>query len=77
MLSSMGSPRQLQDRVFVIRVRDWGGYMLADCDDPVTVHKFCSMLPAFVFEARPVIPTEDAVRGELEVMAWRDSLKFD
>jgi len=24
-----------------------------------------------------VIPVEDAVRGELEVMAWRDGLKFD
>ena len=50
---------------------------LADCDDPVVVHKFASMLPAFEFEARPVIPIEDAVRGELEVMAWRDGLKFD
>jgi hypothetical protein len=24
-----------------------------------------------------VIPIEDAVRGELEVMAWRDGLKID
>jgi hypothetical protein len=71
----MESPGQLQDRT----VRDpcWRlGNMLADCDDPVAVHKFCSMLPAFEFEARPVIPIEDAVRGELEVMAWRDGLKF-
>jgi hypothetical protein len=37
--------------------------------------KFCSMLPAFVFEARPVITVEEAVRGELEVIAWRDGLK--
>ncbi len=51
--------------------------MLADCDHPVAVHEFCSMLPAFLFEARPVIPIEEAVRGELEVMAWRDRLKFD
>ena len=71
------APANFKIELFVIRVGDWGGYMLADCDDPVTVHKFCSMLPAFVFEARPVIPIEDAVRGELEVMAWRDSLKFD
>jgi hypothetical protein len=71
------TPANFKIELFVIRVGDWGGYMLADCDDPVTVHKFCSMLPAFVFEARPVIPIEDAVRGELEVMAWRDSLKFD
>jgi muconolactone delta-isomerase len=71
------TPANFKIELFVIRVGDWDGYMLADCDDPVTVHKFCSMLPAFEFEARPVIPIEDAVRGELEVMAWRDSLKFD
>jgi hypothetical protein len=41
------------------------GYMLLDCDDPTAVHKLCSMLPAFVFEARPVIPIDDAVRVEL------------
>jgi hypothetical protein len=35
------------------------------------------MLPAFEFEARHVITIEDAVRGEREVMAWRDSLKID
>jgi hypothetical protein len=49
--------------------------MLVDCDDPVAIHKFCSMLPAFVFEARAVITVEEAVRGELEVIAWRDGLK--
>jgi len=41
----------------------------------LTVHQFCSMLPSFVFEARPVVPVEDAVRAELEIMAWRDGLK--
>ena len=67
-------PANFNIEMFVIRVGDWGGSMLADCDDPVEVHKFASMLPAFEFQARPVIPIEDAVRGELEVMAWRDKL---
>jgi hypothetical protein len=49
--------------------------MLLDCDDQTMIHKFCSTLPAFVFEVRPVIPIDDAVRGELEVIAWRDGLK--
>ena len=49
--------------------------MLKECDDPVTIHKFCSMLPAFVFQVHAVIPVEDAVRGELEVIVWRDGLK--
>ena len=50
------------------------GYMLLDCDDPLAVHKFCSMLPAFEFQARPVVPVMDAVRVELEAMAFRDGL---
>jgi hypothetical protein len=33
------------------------------------------MLPAFEFQARPVVPVEDAIRVELEAMAWRDGLK--
>ena len=49
--------------------------MMLDCDEPAAVHKFCSMLPAFVFEARPVIPIETAVKVELEAMAFRDGLK--
>jgi hypothetical protein len=46
-----------------------------ECDDPLTIHKFCSMLPAFVFQVHAVVTVEDAVRGELEVIAWRDGLK--
>jgi len=52
-----------------------GGYMLMECDDPLEVHKFCSMLPAFTFEARPIVPVADAIRVELEAMAYRDGLK--
>ena len=69
------APANFKIELFVIRVGDWGGYMMLDCDDPTAVHKFCSMLPAFVFEARPVIPIEDAVRVELESIAFRDGLK--
>jgi hypothetical protein len=55
-------------------VGEWGGNMLMECDDLVTIHKFCSMLPSFVFEVRPVVAVEEAVKGELEVIAWRDGL---
>ena len=58
-----------------MRVGDWGGYMLADCDDPASVHNVCSTFPAFEFQARPVIPVEEAVRVELEAIAWRDGLR--
>ena len=68
-------PSNFKVEMFVIRVGDWGGYMLVECDDPTTVHKVCSLLPAFTFEARPVIPIDDAIRVELESMGFRDSLK--
>src|SRR5262249_38294669 len=41
------APANFKIEMFVVRVGDWGGYLLAECDDPTTVHKFCSMLPAF------------------------------
>ena len=69
------APAQNKDEYIVIRVDERGGHMLVDCDDPLAIHKFCSMLPSFVFEARPVIAVEDAVRAEQEVIAWRDGLK--
>ena len=31
--------------------------------------------PTFEFQARPVIAVEDAVRVELDAIAWRDGLK--
>ena len=68
------APTNFKIELFVVRVGEWGGHMLVDCDDPLTIHKFCSMLPAFVFQVHPVVPVEDAVRGELEVIAWRDGL---
>jgi muconolactone delta-isomerase len=69
------APANFKIEFFVIRVGDWGGYLLVDCDDLLSLHKFCSMLPAFTFQVRPVVPVADAVRAELEVMAWRDGLK--
>lgn len=50
------------------------GHLLVDGDDPLTVHKLCSTFPAFEFQARPVIPVEEAVRVELEAINWHDSL---
>jgi hypothetical protein len=73
--SQWRAPANFKIEVFVSRVGDWGGYMLVDCDDPLTVHKACSTFPAFEFEARPVAPVMDAVRVELEAIAWRDGLK--
>ena len=68
------APDNFKIEMFVIRVGDWGGYMLLDCDDPLAVHKFCSMLPAFD-PGTTGGPVMDAVRVELEAIAFRDELK--
>jgi hypothetical protein len=75
LFSQWKPPDSFRIEAFVVRVGEWGGYMLLECDDPLAVHKACSTFPAFEFEARPVIPVEDAVRVESEAIAWRDGLK--
>lgn len=67
-------PGNFTIELFVVRVGEWGGHMLVDCDDPATVHKVCPTFPAFEFQARPVIPVEEAVRVEQEAIAWREAL---
>ena len=69
------APENFKIEFFVVRVGEWGGHMLVDCDDPLAVHKVCSTLPTFEFRAHPVVAVEDAVRVELEAIAWRDGLK--
>jgi Protein of unknown function (DUF3303) len=69
------APPNFKTEFFVVGVGEWGGHMLVECDDPLTVQKFCSTLPAFEFRAHPVVPAEDAIRVELEAIAWRDGLK--
>ena len=69
------APANFKIELFVVRVGEWGGHVLVDCDDPLAIHKFCSTWPAFEMQARPVIAVEDAVRVELEAIAWRDGLK--
>jgi hypothetical protein len=69
------APANFKIELFVVRVGEWGGHLLVDCDDPLAVHKFCSTLPAFEMQARPVIAVEDAVRVELEAICPRPATR--
>src|SRR5258706_2915640 len=66
------APADFKIELFVIRVGDWGGDMMLDCDDPLAVDKVCSLLPAFEFEARTVVPVIEAVRAGLAALAFRE-----
>ena len=67
-------PSEVKMHAFVVRVGDWGGSMLIETDDPLTVHKACSTFPALQFDVHQVIDIQDAVRVELEAIKWRDEL---
>ena len=69
------APENLKIELFVIRVGEWGGHMLIETNDPLEIHKLTTLLPSFRFEVHPVVPVGDAIRVELEAMAWRDGLK--
>src|SRR5260221_12157886 len=69
------APGNFKIEFFVIRVGEWGGNMLVEGDDLVTIHKFCSMLPAFVFEVRPVVTVQEAVRCQPGAIPWAGGLK--
>lgn len=70
----MEGAREFQDRVLRGAGRRLGRASAGGVRRSADGHKFCSMLPAFTMEARPVVPVMDAVRAELEVMAWRDKI---
>ncbi len=63
MFGQWNVPANFKIELLVVRVGEWGGHVLVDCDDPLAIHKFCSTWPAFEFQARPMIDVEDAVRS--------------
>ena len=69
-------PESIKPIQFVVRVGDWGGYLLVETTDPAAIHKLTTLLPAFEFRVDQVIDVQDAVAAELETMAWREELKL-
>ena len=41
--SQWKAPANFKIEMFVIRVGDWGGHLLVECDDPLEIHKFSSL----------------------------------
>ena len=49
---------------FVVRVGDYGGYMIVETDSPIDIHYVTSVFAAFEFKVEPVIDVMDAVEIE-------------
>lgn len=69
------APEELAIRQFLVRVGDYGGYLLVEADKPAAIHKLTSSFPALAFRVETALDIKDAVGVELEAIAWRDSVK--
>ena len=56
---------------FVIRIGDWGGYMVLETDNLADIHFLSTALAGFTFQLEPVIDVMDAVAVEIQAMEWR------
>jgi CTP:molybdopterin cytidylyltransferase MocA len=56
---------------FVVRVGDYGGYMVLETDKPIDIHYVTSLLAAFEFKVEPVVDVMEAVAVELKAIEFR------
>jgi muconolactone delta-isomerase len=68
-------PASLTIHQFVVRVGEWGGYMVLETDDLAAIHQLTTIFAVFRFRVEPVIDVMDAVAAEVEAIKWRDSVK--
>ena len=59
---------------FVVRVGEYGGYMIVEMDSPSDIHKLTTIFAVLQFKFGPVLDVMDAVAVEREAITWRNSL---
>jgi Protein of unknown function (DUF3303) len=56
---------------FVVRIGDYGGYMIVETDKPADIHYVTSFFAVFEFKVEPVVDVMDAVAVELKAIEFR------
>jgi hypothetical protein len=56
---------------FVVRVGDYGGYMIVETDKPEDIHYVTSVFAVFEFKVEPVVDVMDAVAVEIRAIEYR------
>jgi len=64
-------PASITMHQFVVRVGDYGGYMILDTDKPGDIHWITSVFAAFEFKVEPVLDVMDAVAEEMKAIDFR------
>ena len=66
-------PESLDIHQFVVRVGEFGGYMVLETDNVADVQKLTTTFAVFQFRLEPVMDVMDAVAAEAEGIAWREA----
>jgi hypothetical protein len=66
-------PESLDIQQFVVRVGEFGGYMVLETDNVADVQKLTTTFAVFQFRLEPVMDVMDAVAAEAEGIAWREA----
>jgi hypothetical protein len=64
-------PESLTIHQFVVRVGEFGGYMVLETDKPGDIHFLTSTFAVFQFKLEPVLEVMDAVTAEVQAIDWR------
>ena len=64
-------PASFSIRQFVVRVGDYGGYMVVETDKPADIHYVTSVYAAFEFKVEPVVDVMDAVAEQVKAIEYR------
>lgn len=64
-------PASFKIHQFVVRVGDYGGYMIVETDQPTDIHYFTSAFAVLAFKVEPVVDVMDAVAVEVKAIEYR------
>lgn len=64
-------PESFTVQQFVVRVGEFGGYMIVETDAPADIHYVTSVYAAFEFKVEPVLDVMDAVAVETRAVDYR------
>jgi hypothetical protein len=64
-------PSSMTIHQFVVRVGEFGGYMVVDCDKPTDIHYLTTVFAVFEFKVEPVVDVMDAVAVEVRAIEYR------
>jgi hypothetical protein len=64
-------PASFKMHQFVVRVGDYGGYMIIETDNPADIHYVSSVFAVFEWTVEPVLDVMDAVAAELKAFDYR------